>query len=188
MKKELVPALAYGSASPNGGLGLVGIADTPFYAFVTSPEGLSQLGINEVDAVKLLRAYERSMKVSINNTMLVLRFGDEAELKLATKHPDASNPNLGITSWMEWVLDGKKVNDAGFVPRSQLPPASQKKIRVTSSPGGLMLPRGKFGSKGTWEFPGSFVNYSKDWFDVNTSTLEKIIADQAALFFTKRAA
>lgn len=187
VKKELVPALAYGSASPNGGLGLMGIADTPFYAYITSPEGLSELGINIADAIKLLRAYEATMKVSSNNTTLVLRFGDEAELKLATKHPDASNPSLGITSWMEWVLDGKKVNNAGFVPRNNLPASSQQKIRITSAPGGLMLPKGRLGSTGSWQFPDSFVHYSRDWFDANSALLEQVVVNQAAAFFTKRA-
>jgi hypothetical protein len=187
IKKELVPALAYGSAAPNGNLGLMGIADTPFYAYITSPQGLSELGINVVDAVKLLRAYESSMKVSSNNNMVFLRFGDEAELKLATKHPDASNRNLGITSWLEWVLDGKSVTNAGFVPKESLPPSAQKKIRITSAPGGLMLPQGRFGSKGTWKFPDSFVNYDSAWFAFNAAKLEKLMADKAAEFFTKRA-
>lgn len=187
IKRELVPALAYGTAAPNGGLGLLGIADTPFYAYVTSPQGLSELGINVVDAVKLLRAYESSMKVSSNNTMVYLRFGNEAELKLATKHPDASNRNLGITSWLEWVLDGKSVTDAGFVPRGDLPSSAQKQIRITSAPGGLMLPRGEFGSKGTWKFPDSFVNYDKAWLDINAPRLENLVVDKAAEFFTKRA-
>jgi len=188
IKKELVPALAYGSAAPNGDLGLLGIADTPFYNYVSSPQGLSELGIEVADAVKLLRAYENSMKVSSNNTMIFLRFGDEAELKLATKHPDASNRSLGIVSWMEWVLDGKIVTNAGFVPRQNLPRSSQNLIRITSAPGGLMLPQGRLGSTGTWKFPDSFVNYDKDWFDANAAILEKLVVDKAAEFFTKRAA
>jgi len=187
IKKELVPALAYGSAAPNGNLGLIGIADTPFYAYVSSPQGLSELGINVADAVKLLRAYESSMKVSSNNNMVFLRFGNEAELKLATKHPAASNRNLGITSWLEWVLDGKTVTNAGFVPSSNLPASAQQQIRITSAPGGLMLPKGRFGSTGTWKFPDSFVNYDKQWFDANAATLEKLMVDKAAEFFTKRA-
>lgn len=187
IKKSLVPALAYGSAAPNGNLGLIGIADTPFYAYVSSPQGLSELGINLVDAIKLLRAYESSMHVSSSNSTVFLRFGNEAELKLATKHPAASNGNLGITSWMEWVLDGKQVTNAGFVPRSNLPTSAHSSIRVTSAPGGLMLPPGTFGSTGAWKFPDSFVNYDREWISANAAILEQVVVEQAAIFFTKRA-
>ena len=187
MRKELVPALVYGSASDKGNMGLQGIANTPFYAYITSPDGLSQLGIEIVDAIKLLRAYESTIQVVHNNKMVVLKFGDMAQIKLATPHPEAKDRSLGIQSWLEWIVDGVPVPDAGFVPRSNLPTDAQKKIRVKSSPGGLMLPKGKFGSTGTWKFPQQFANYDRDWLAANAASIERIIVDQATVFFTKRA-
>lgn len=184
IEKQLVPALVYGSASSKGNLGLQGIADTQFYAYITSAQGLAELGINVVDAVKLLRAYENSMRVSHNNNMIILKFGDMAQLKAATPHP---SKNVTVQSWLEWIVDGVPVTNAGFVPANQLPQSAQKNIRVSSSPGGLMLPKGRYGSTGQWKFPQQFANYDRDWLAANASTLEKVVVDQAVIFFTKRA-
>lgn len=182
MEKELVPALVY------GGLGINGINHTPFYQYVTSPDGISELGIEHSDAEDLLRSYVDTIKISHNNRMVFLRFGDIAQLKLDTPHPAANQHTLNIQSWLEWIVDGTKVADAGFVPRENLPSSALKFIRTRSAAGGLMLPRGRFGSTGAWAFPKQFANYDSEWLASNAVIIENIVANQAALFFTRRAA
>lgn len=180
--KELVPALTYGSASPKGNLGLQGIADTAFYKFITGPQGISELGISPVDAVKLLRAYENSMKVSYNNNLIILRFGDMAQLKAATPHSDK---DVTVQSWLEWIVDGVPIAGYGFVPANELPKNLQDTPR--SRPGGLMLKKGEYGSTGQWKFPQQFAHYDSDWLAFNAAKLEKLIVEQAIIFFNKRA-
>jgi hypothetical protein len=79
--KDLVRAMTF------GGMGIQGIAQTPFYRYISSEEGLSQLGIQKADPPRLLEAYEKTFKVSANNTMMLIKFGDIAELKTHTPHP-----------------------------------------------------------------------------------------------------
>jgi hypothetical protein len=81
-----------------GGFGIQGISQTAFYRFISSADGLSQLGIPATEPPKLLKAYEKTFKVSLNNTMFVMRFGDVAALKMGTPHPAAGTGNLRIGS------------------------------------------------------------------------------------------
>ena len=179
IETDLARAMVY------GGLGLQGIADTAFYQFVISPEGLSQLGIEKTEPPKLLQAYERTIKVSRSNKMVKIRFGDLALLKLATPHPASGTGHLQIESWLEWVVDKEKVA-SGFVPRSRVPKPLQKSIRIQSAPGGLMLPKGRFGSTGLWRFPPQLANFEKKWLQANASKIEKAIQQQAIMFLSKR--
>lgn len=179
MESDLTNALI------NGGFGIQGIRDTAFYNFITSPDGLSQLGIEKGDAHKLLEAYRKSIKVSRNNRLVTLKFGDHARLRLSTPHPYAGIKHLHVQSWMEFVLDGVKAQ-SGFVPRAKLPESSQKHIRVKSAPGGLMLPQGKSGSSGSWQFPAKLLNYDSDWLKRNAAKIEKAIQQAAIRFLTKR--
>jgi hypothetical protein len=136
MSKDLVRALTF------GGHGIQGIAQTDFYRFISSPDGLSQLGIESTEPPRLLEAYEKSgFKVSKNRSTLLLQFGRVAQLKLATPHPAAGTGHLHIESWLEWIVDKKSV-DSGYVPRSAIPKQTQKSIRLGSPLGGLMLSRG----------------------------------------------
>ena len=179
MERDLINALV------NGGFGIQGIKETSFYGFISSPEGLSQLGIEKSDPPKLLEAYRRTFKVSKTNTMLVFKFGDTARLKLATPHPYANNGHLHVQSWLEFIVDGVQAK-SGFVPRAKLPKAAQKNIRVKSAPGGLMLPQGKAGSTGAWRFPAQFQKYEVKWFQSNVAKIEKAIQEAMARFLTKR--
>jgi len=179
IETDLTRAMVYGN------LGLQGIADTAFYKFVTSPEGLSQLGIEKTEPPKLLAAYERTIKVSRSNKMVKIRFGDLALLKLATPHPASGQGHLQIESWLEWVVDKEKVN-SGYVPRSRVPKPLQKNIRIQSAPGGLMLPKGRFGSTGLWRFPPQLADFEKKWLRANAAKIEKLIQQQAVVFLSKR--
>ena len=179
MRKKLVPAMV------TGGFGVQGISETPFYRFISSPEGLSQLGIEKADPPKLLDAYRKTFKVSRNNKLLMLKFGDVARLKLATPHPAAGTGNLHVQSWMEFIVDGTEAK-SGFVPRNELPDNVQKNIRIRSAPGGLMLPRGAFSSTGLWRFPSQLQKYETIWFQGNAAKIEKAIINAAVEFLTKR--
>jgi len=168
-----------------GGLGIQGISQTTFYRFISSPEGLSELGIESSEPPRLLDAYRDSFKVSRNNKIIMLKFGDVARLKLGTPHPASGTGFLQIDSWMEWILDGVNVG-SGYVPRTKLPRNAQKRIRINSAPGGLMLPRGVFGSTGSWRFPTSLNDYDMDWFKTNIAAIESAITDAITLFLTRK--
>lgn len=176
MHRDLVTSLVY------GGHGIQGITDTPFFHFISSPRGMAELGISILDIAKLTNAYESTFSTSKSYTYITFKFGDVAKLKLFTPHPRANQGNLHISSWLEWVVDGIPVNDAGFVPKTALPNA----VRKFSLNGGLMLPKGKFGSTGTWSFPSQFRNYAEDWFAQNVSKIEKAIVNQMIVFLNQR--
>lgn len=179
MSTELIDAMVY------GGIGIQGINDTPFYRFISSPDGLSELGIEASEPPRLLEAYKASFKISRNNHMIVITFGDAARLKMGTPHPAAGTGFLQITSWMEWILDGKTVG-SGYVPRAKLPSGAQKSIRVQSSPGGLMLPRGALGSTGLWRFPTNIYDYDRAWLASNVGKINDAVVNQLAVFLTRR--
>lgn len=181
IENSLVKALVF------GGMGIQGIAQTDFYKFVSSPQGISQLGINKNDPPKLLKAYEQQFKVKKKGKLtLAFQFGDEAVLKIATQHPGAGTGKLQVTSWLEWVLDGKTVSGVGFVPRKQVPPAGQDEIRVNQPLGGLMLPKGILGSTGNWQFPPQLQDYDDKWFRKNVGKIEMAITTKAIELFQKR--
>ena len=178
MQSDLVRAMVY------GGLGIQGIAETPFYKFISSDDGLSQLGIERTEPPKLLRAYLSTIKIVRNSNQVNIKFGDMALLKLATPHPANGTGNLQIESWLEWVFDGKKVN-SGFVPRNNIPTAVQKNIRIKSAPGGLMLSKGTFGSTGLWKFPTQLADFERKWLRTNVSTIEKLVQERAIISLKK---
>lgn len=180
IEKELVPAMIY------GGLGIVGIADTPFYRFISSPDGLGQLGIDSSEPPRLLEAYRKAFTVGSNNNTLLLMFGDLATLKLLTPHPASGTGRLHVQSWLEWIVDDLPVTDAGYVERSNLPSKLHKSIRVRSAPGGLMLPRGAFGSAGVWRFPAQLHNYDVDWLNGSLADIERVITNQLLAFLVTR--
>jgi len=168
MSKDLVRAMV------RGGMGIQGIKDTEFFRFISSPDGLSQLGIPSTEPPKLLKAYESSaFRVKRKGDTLKLEFGNVAALKAATKHPAAGTGHLTISSWMEWVFDKKQVN-SGFVPRRKVL-GGQRSIRLGSPLGGLMLPRGALGSSGLWRFPEALLNYEDKWVSENTSKIQEAI-------------
>lgn len=179
VETDLVNAMVY------GGLGIQGIAETSFYRFITSPDGLSQLGIEKSDPPKLLEAYKRSIKASRNNRTVTIKFGNEAQLKLATPHPHAGVQHLHVQSWLEFIVDGVNA-ESGFVPRVRLPKQIQKNIRVKSAPGGLMLPQGRFGSTGKWRFPTNLINYENKWLKSNAAKIEQAMHNAAIRFLNKR--
>ena len=178
MQSDLVRAMVY------GGLGIQGIAQTPFYKFISSQDGLSQLGIENTEPPKLLRAYVNTIKIIRKNNQVNIKFGNMALLKLATPHPASGTGHLQIESWLEWVFDKKKVA-SGFVPRNRIPAAIQKRIRVSSSPGGLMLSKGTFGSTGLWRFPAQLADFETKWLRENVSTIEKLVQERAIVSLTK---
>lgn len=179
MESDLINAMIF------GGLGIQGIAETSFYKFISSPDGLSELGIEKSEPPRLLDAYKSAFKISKNNRLLMLQFGDTARLKLGTPHPASGTGFLQISSWMEWILDGVNVG-SGYVPRAKLPTKAQKAIRISSAPGGLMLPRGAFGSAGLWKFPVNLRDYDREWFTDNIGKIQDAIINQMVVFLTAR--
>lgn len=175
MRDELVPSLVY------GGNGIGGIAQTDFYKFVSSPRGLSELGIEDSEPPKLLDAYMKSFKVKTYVHQMGLEFGNWAQLKAGTPHPADGTGHLRIDSWLEWV-DGLEV-DRGFVPREQLGQSATKRIRLGDPLGGLMLPRGAYGSTGLWRFPAQLRAYENKWFNDNINAIQTVIGDKMLEIF-----
>jgi hypothetical protein len=175
---DLVKSLVY------GGQGLQGISQTEFYKFITSPEGLSQLGITSSEPPKLLKAYETAFKVSKKGGILSLDFGDLATLKAATPHPAAGTGHLTVQSWLELALD-KKTIGRGFVPRDRIKRSSQGSIRLDAPLGGLMLPKGAFGSSGLWRFPEALSDFESKWVGVNADKIQDLIFDQFSEFLNE---
>jgi hypothetical protein len=93
LETDFVNALVY------GGMGITGIAQTPFYQWVSSQDGLSELGIEASEPPKLLDAYLRTIKIKQSQKQVEIQFGDMALLKLATPHPAAGTGHLKIESW-----------------------------------------------------------------------------------------
>src|SRR6185436_14330537 len=176
IRAELISAFVY------GGKGIVGIAQTDFYKFISSARGLSELGIEASEPPKLLEAYATSaFKVKIYTHQMTLEFGDYAKLKAATPHPADGTGNLRIDSWLEWV-DGLEVN-RGFVPREDIGSRAQKSIRLGNPLGGLMLPRGAYGSTGLWRFPTQLKNYETKWFEQNIQAIQNTLTEKMLEIF-----
>lgn len=178
MRTQLVPAMVY------GGMGLVGIAQTDFYRYVTSSRGLSELGIESSEPPKLLKAYANTFKIKAQKRQISLEFGDYAKLHAATPHPANGTGHLHIDSWLEWV-EGKEVN-RGFVPRDRLGDKAAKSIRLGDPLGGLMLPRGAYRSTGLWRFPTQLRDYEDKWFKQNVAMIEKLILEKMLSVFAMK--
>lgn len=172
---DLMKSLIY------GGHGIQGISETEFYKFITSPEGLSQLGIPATEPPKLLKAYERAFKIKKQGDTLSFEFGDYAVLKMGTPHPAAGVGYLDVQSWLELIVDDKTIG-RGFVPRSQLKGSAQSAIRLDAPLGGLMLPRGAFGSSGLWRFPQALANFEEKWLASNIGRIEDILIEKLVEF------
>ena len=173
LKTTLLRSMVYGNPS----LGIRGISQTPFFKFITSKQGLSELGITLADTQKLLRAYEKSFKVSIRGTRITFKFGVVRDLIVNTPHPSEQK------SWMEWVIGidgsgGQPVINRGFVSRQDLSSSARDHIRLSPPKGGLMLPKGKSNSRGFWQFPKHLQNYSDDWFNQNQVAIQTAIANK----------
>lgn len=179
METELIDAMV------DGGYGIQGIAQTDFYRYITSPEGLSELGIETSDPPRLLEAYRRTLKVSRKRNIVSVKFGNYAELKMATPHPFAGVKNLHVTSWLEFVVEGVTAS-SGFVPRARLPQKARKYIRLNTAPGGLMLPAGKLGSTGQWKFPAEHRNYQEKWLRDNLGNINRAVQEASARFLNKK--
>lgn len=186
MNKTLMPAMVNGSPTLN----ITGIKQTPLFMFITSSEGLSQLGINFEDAVKLLDAYRKTFKVRRSGNSISFEFGDNTKLMQLTPHPYAGVGKLNVQSWFEFVksdggLGGKTISDAGFVPRnvvaSQSPKAAER-IRLAAPLGGLMLPRGTLGSPGKWRIPPGLSDFDAEWLDANKVQIENAVLNAARGF------
>lgn len=170
MRSDLLNALVY------GGLGIKGIAQTEFYKWVISDEGLSELGIPATEPPKLLESYlNNAFSIKATSQTIHLQFGDILQLKLDTPHPAAGTGQLNIKSWMEWVFDGESAPDHGFVPRDKIPTGMQNSIRLSPPLGGLMLPDGMNGSTGSWKLPESFITYDLRWYKENESQITSAI-------------
>lgn len=125
------------------------------------------------------------MRVVVKGYALEFGLGDRAILRLATKHPAAGTGFLDVSSWLEWVIDGEIVN-RGFVDRSKLTSNAQKSIRLGQPLGGLMLPRGAFGSPGTWKFPAHLQDYESKWLAANASKIEEVVFNKLREFLSQR--
>lgn len=163
----------------NGGQGITGLRETPFFEWLFSDEGLSELGIHKKDAFDLINAYKDSFVVRSNATTVEFLFGDTAKLIAGTPHPYAGVGELTeISSWMEWVLDKKVVDDRGFVPRSKVPKRFRRNIRLRSPRGGLMLPPGVSESTGKWRVPPEFTKYDIRWLAENETRIMDVIQEK----------
>ncbi len=180
MGSVLVPAMVH------GGLGIQGIEQTDFYKFIISPQGLSQLGIDASQPPKLLAAYKNTFRTEVTATSARLMFGDVAALKTNTMHPATGSGKLKVSSWLDWVVDREEVRDAGFVPRESIPKTLQGNIRLSSPLGGLMLPKGRFGSTGLWRFPSVLAEFDKKWLSDNKDKIEKVVAEAAIRIYNKK--
>lgn len=169
----------------NGGGGIRGLINEPVFAWLYSPEGLSELGILSEDVDDLVVAHRRSYNIRINANQLVLGFGDIAFLKASTPHPYDGVGKLAIGSWLEWVYDGEAVKDAGFVARDDLPDRLDKYIRLPHPLGGLMLLRGSFGSPGVWRVPSAFNGYLDKWVVTNKNVIQDVLTSQLFSILTK---
>lgn len=169
---DLVPALVY------GGLGIKGITSTQFWHYINSNDGLSQLGIRPGDTDSLLKAYIDSFTVRTQGRSLIFRFGDEAELKYGTPHWASGTGKLKVKSWLQWIVDEESVGDGGYVDRNNLPPELQDRPRLDAPLGGLMLPRGRFGSRGYWRFDPKLRQYHVDWLQSNMQAIEAAIGNE----------
>jgi hypothetical protein len=180
MRFALIPAMVH------GGLGIQGIEQTDFYRFISSADGLSQLGIDASNPPKLLEAYKNSaFSIEKSNRFIALRFGDVAVLKAATPHPASGTGQLRVASWLEWIIDEKR-EPAGFVPRENLPASAHRSIRLNNPLGGLMLSRGKFGSTGMWRFPSHLMDYEEKWFGDNITAIQTAIVKETIRIFTSK--
>lgn len=166
VRNSLAPAIVY------GGLGIEGIKDTEFYSWISSPDGLSQLGIDESEPPKLLQAYINSVEVSRTQRSIILSIGDTEAIRSATPHPARGTGNLQVNSWMDWVLFPIVVG-AGYVSRDELPNRLEKYIRLDNPLGGLMLSAGSFGSSGSWRVPQEYRNFSSQWLKRNNDKISK---------------
>ncbi len=177
----LLPALI------DGGMGIQGIRQTDFFKFVSSAEGLSQLGIRPEDAEDLIDAYRQSFigKFSLSSGSLSLEFGDESVLRLGTPHFAAGTGHLTVSSWMEFVLDDVDAPSHGFVERSRIPQKAQDRIRLTSPFGGLMLKEGVFGSVGSWDFPAEAKRDIEGWGDRNIPHIEDALLAETFRLLTE---
>jgi hypothetical protein len=173
MSNQLVDALI------NGGMGIEGIAQTELYRFITSPQGLSELGIPASEPPKLLEAYKRAFKTKVTARTVRLRFGDVEVLKSMTPHPFSGRGKLTTKSWMEWVLFDRVVSSFGFVPREKISRGGQKSIRLRAPLGGLMLQSPTLGSSGFWSFPIEFVDFEKKWVAKNEFAIKGAIINKA---------
>jgi hypothetical protein len=179
MSHQLIPALV------DGGLGIRGISQTPFYVFINSQEGLSQLGIRPQDPPKLLEAYRRMFKVKISGNTIELQFGNVHNLKLATPHFASGTGRLKIKSWLEWIVDGR-TEPFGYVPRASLPKGMHKNIRLSSPLGGLMLKAGQFRSSGFWSIPKLALGYDVAWVQQNQPAIERAMEHAIVKILTRQ--
>lgn len=124
-----------------------------------------------------MRAYESAFKINKKSGFISLDFGDFATLKAATPHPAAGTGHLTVTSWLELIFDQKTIGQ-GFVPRSKIKGSAQNSIRLDAPLGGLMLPRGAFGSSGLWRFPEALNDFESRWVGTNAERIQDIILDQ----------
>jgi hypothetical protein len=175
----------------NGDGSVKGITQTPFFEYIKSQKGRSELGINMEDVNNLVSAYLENTKVVISrNKELSIEFGNVAKLKMATPHPRAGVKHLQIQSWLEWAVDGVDV-DSVFVPASKLGPFERKFIKVKDSPGGLMVLPGSRISNRTglytpWKFPEFLKNYDKHWISENSKNIEKLVFNKLRYFIKQR--
>lgn len=187
IESKLLPAMIH------GGLGIQGIAQTNFYKFVTSQQGLSELGIDASQPPKLLAAYRDSFKVIVKGNMLVFKFGDVEALKVGTPHPADGTGKLNIDSWMTWVFDGR-AEPRGFVSRDRIVSSTlsttrkkkmESRIRLNAPLGGLMLPKKALDSTGFWKFPTALRNYERRWLTKNAVKIQKLLITQMTSAFIK---
>lgn len=180
IKTDLIKILVY------GGRGVQGIAQTEFYRFVSSDEGLGQLGIEADQPPKLLRAYEKTLKVTLRSGTLFITFGTFKSLKDATPHPAAGTGNLNVSSWLDWVGPRPVRVQAAYVPRQELPKRARKRIRISSAPGGLMLSASSSGNRSPWQFPKNLSDYQEQWLKDNFNEIETLVSNQLTVFYAKR--
>lgn len=186
----------------NGGDRIRGFSSTNTWKWISSPEGLGQIGFTDASqATAVFQAIEQSIRVKTANQsgskILLIGLLNMMVLARATPHPaTSSTPKLNIESWfVDWILDQKSVTDAGFVDlRTFLKTQTDRGRKIRTYPrsfniaglggAGFMLPGGFSGSRGTWRVPAGVGGEDiRQWLAGNIPGIRFIIEDELSKAF-----
>lgn len=190
----------------NGSDGLTSFFASPVGQWIRSEEGVGQLGFPDAkpfsDLVTgLLQSVEVKKTSSIGKGKgfsLGLNLLNLKVIARHTPHPaQSSSAKLNIDSWfVDWIMLGVPVTDAGFVPFTDFfqlvqggrGKKEQREIKSISLPrsfpavgikSGFMFPKGFLGSTGSWS-PPDFINAQavENWLSNNIPAITRIMKEE----------
>lgn len=176
-----------GNGLATGQDGFVGILETPIGFWITSPEGLGELGFPSLLPIDdLMNGIKASTEVRASQTL-----GFELHLNLFnlvvvgnfTPHPASKNtPSLRIKSWfVDWFINKQGVHDAGFVNIKKLenPKTLPRSYSAAGDQAGFMLKFPHLGSTGSWNVPrGLDIKALNKWLNQNKRAIVKILVEE----------